>query len=697
MVRHSVSAQLRIGIDTGGTFTDVVAVDTASGATHVTKVASTPANPAIGLLRGVDEILALAGATTDDVAGLAHGTTVATNALLQGEINSLGLIVNAGFRHILEIARQSVPEGYGNSYFWVKPDRIVSLQFVREVEGRLDFRGNELRPLDEATVRAAAKFFRAQNTRAIGICLLHSYANDAHERRAAEIVAEEYPEATLSLSCVVLPEYREYERAVTTLVDAFVKPYMERYLKRVHQELGPDLQDKPFLVMQSSGGVASAEQVVRKPITTALSGPAAGALGCAVIAEIAGFPDLVTLDAGGTSTDLCLIEGGKPQVTNGGSVGPFPVRIPMIDIETIGTGGGSIAWLSREGHLKVGPRSAGADPGPMCYPDGGSEPTITDATLVLGRIPPSLIGGGIALDVERARDGIAALAARLPGGMSVEQLASGIIEIANWNQANAIRQMTIQRGIDPRTFALLSFGGAGPAQSAAVMDLLAMKACIVPPNPGNLSAFGLLAVDWRTDHIVTKVMHEDAIDLADVATRYAALEQEAMATLERDGIAASRIRLVREADIRYAGQSMEVRVAAPGGAVDAAFFSRLIGAFNAAHQRTFGYNYAGQQKIELVNLCVSGFGLIERPQMPRLAPRTAIAAPKSSRAVYFGAQFLDTPVFDRAALPPGGRVDGPAVIEEFGSTTVVFPGQAIEVDPHGILVIRSVASQETSR
>src|SRR5712672_3170305 len=687
-VSSSPTSRFRIGIDTGGTFTDIVAVDAASGAMRVTKVASTPANPAIGLVRGVNAILAAAGGTPDDVAGLAHGTTVATNALLQGQISSLGLIVTAGFRHILEIARQAVPDGYGNSYFWVKPDRIVPLQYVREVGGRLDFRGNELRPLDEESVREAARYFRTHEVRAIGVCLIHSYANPAHERRVADILAEEYPEATLSLSCVVLPEYREYERAVTTLVDAFVKPHMASYLKRVHDELGSGLADKPFLVMQSSGGVASAEQVVRKPITTALSGPAAGALGSAVVAEIAGFADVVTLDAGGTSTDLCLIERGKPHITNGGSVGQFPVRIPMIAIETIGTGGGSIAWISREGHLKVGPRSAGAEPGPMCYPNGGVEPTITDANLVLGRIPPSLIGGGIALDVDRARGGIAALATRLPGAMSIEQLASGIIEIANWNQANAIRQMTIQRGIDPRSFALLSFGGAGPAQSAAVMDLLAMKACIVPPNPGNLSAFGLLAVDWRTDHIVTKVMHEDAIDLADVVVRYAALEREAAATLQRDGIEASRIRLVREADIRYAGQSMEVRVTAPGGAVDELFLSGLIGAFNAAHLKTFGYNYAGLQKIELVNLCVSGFGMIERPGMPKLARRTGNATPKSRRAVYFGAQFQDTPVYDRASLPSGGRIDGPAIVEEIGSTTVVFPGQYVEVDPHGILVIR---------
>ena len=283
----------------------------------------------------------------------------------------------------------------------------------------------------------------------------------------------------------------------------------------------------------------------------------------------------------------------------------------------------------------------------MCYPNGGSEPTITDANLVLGRIPPALIGGGIALDVERARAGIAELAARLPGNMSAEQLAEGIIEIANWNQANAIRQMTIQRGIDPREFALLSFGGSGPAQSPAVMDLIGMKACIVPPNPGNLSAFGLLAVDWRTDHIVTKVMHEDAIDLAAVADIYAGLEADAAATLERDGIEPSRIRLVREADVRYAGQSMEVRVPAPSGAVDAAFIDGLVAAFHAAHLKTFGYNYAGQQKVELVNFCVSGFGMIDRPSIPKLDIGPAAAPKRGSRPVYFAGAFRETPVYQR--------------------------------------------------
>jgi N-methylhydantoinase A len=695
-VMSGKSPNLRVGIDTGGTFTDIVCVDAASGAMRVTKVASTPSNPAIGLVRGVKSILA--DASLDDLAGLAHGTTVATNALLQGEIAGLGLIVTEGFRHILEIARQAVPEGYGNSYFWVKPERIVPLRHVREVGGRLNFLGEELRPLDEASIRAAALFFRQQGITAIGVCLLHSYANAAHERRVVDILAEDYPDCIVSLSCDVLPEYREYERAVTTLVDAFVKPHMSRYLRRIQDEFGPGLRDKPFLVMQSSGGVASPEHVMRKPITTALSGPAAGAIGSAVIAELAGFPDLVTLDAGGTSTDLCLIENAKPSVTNGGAVGRFPVRVPMIDIKTIGTGGGSIAWITREGHLKVGPRSAGAEPGPMCYPNGGQEPTITDANLVLGRIPPALIGGGIRLNQERSREGIAELAARLPNNMSPEQLAEGIIEIANWDQANAIRQMTIQRGIDPRKFALLSFGGSGPAQSPAVMDLIGMKACIVPPNPGNLSAFGLLAVDWRTDHIVTRVRHEDAIDIMNVADIYAGLERDAVATLEQDGIQSARIRLVREADVRYAGQSMEVRVPAPAGQVDAAFIAGTIDAFHVAHLKAFGYNYAGKQKVELVNFCVSGFGMIDRPTIPKIGFATGAKPRCGNRPVYFGGSFRDTPIYDRSTLPAGFRLDGPAVVEEFGSTTVVFPGQWLEVEERGILIVRRAGeSDETSR
>jgi N-methylhydantoinase A len=702
----ATAAPWRIGIDTGGTFTDIVAVHGESGRMLVTKVSSTPANPAIGLVNGVREVMRIAAEPLGAIATLSHGTTVATNALLQGAIDGLGLIVTEGFRHLLEIARQSVPDGYGNSYFWVKPERLVPLDLVREVGGRFDFEGKQLRKLDVASVREAARFYKRKGVRAVGVCLMHAYANPAHEQRVREILLKEYPELTVSLSCEVLPEYREYERAMTTLVDAFVKPHMAVYLKRIEAELGADLAGKPFLVMQSSGGVISAKQVVAKPITTALSGPAA----CSVVAKLAGFENVVTLDAGGTSTDICLIEGGQAHITNGSSIGAFPVRIPMIDIETIGTGGGSIAWISREGHLKVGPKSAGAVPGPMCYPNGGDQPTITDANLVLGRLPAALIGGGIKLDVERARAGLAALADRLAAGpaggkrMSVEQLAEGIVEIANWNQANCIRQMTIQKGIDPRKFALLSFGGGGPVQSPAVMRLLHMACCIVPFNPGNLSAFGLLAVDWRTDQITTRVTHEDAIDPAALAAIYAKLERDAIATLERDGIARSRCRTVREADIRYVGQSMEVRVPAPAGAIDAAFVKKLVASFHAAHRKAYGYDYSGEstaggpgsvrQKIEIVNLCVSGFGAIERPQLPKLESKPGVVpARKGVRRAYLDGAWIDTPVYDRAVLPAGHKLEGPSIVEEFGSTTLVWPGQWLEVDAHGIMLIREKVTE----
>ncbi len=683
---------LRIGIDTGGTFTDIVLIDLCSGKMSVTKVSSTPENPAIGFNRSIYKVLQQSGTNEDNVNVICHGTTVATNALLQGRLEGLGLIVTKGFKHILEIARQAVPDGYGNSYFWVKPDRLVPLHHIYEVGGRCNFRGEELAPLEEISVRKSIEQLKKHNIKTVGVCLIHSYANPAHEKRVAEIIAEDFPEAVISLSSKVLPEYREYERAVTTLVDVFIKPHMSNYLKIIAEELSPDLRLCPILVMQSAGGVLSAEQVVEKPITTALSGPAAGALGGSVVAGIAGFKNVITLDAGGTSTDICLIENGKPNITTEASVGPFPIRLPMIDVRTIGTGGGSIAWITPEGNLNVGPMSAGAAPGPMCYPQGGKEPTITDANLVLGRLPSKLIGGGISLSVERSRQGINNLAQQLGVDMTTEQLASGIIEIANWNQANKIRQITIQRGIDPRALALLSFGGSGPAQSPLVMDILDMNACLIPPNPGNLSAFGLLAVDWRTDHIVTKVMAEKMIDPKEITEIYYRLEREAQEMLIRDGLDISTHRYVREAEIRYFGQSTEVRVAAPDKDFDQESVNELIEAFHLSHERIFGFAYRNKQKVEVVNFCLAGFGVIDRPRLPQLKTKNGDtnSVPIETRQVYFDERFTETPIFDRTQLLAEQVINGPSIIEEFGSTTVIFPGQEATIDDKGIIIIRRV-------
>jgi N-methylhydantoinase A len=677
----------RIGVDTGGTFTDIVLTG-GDGDVRIAKVPSTPQNPARALVTGVAAILAEAGTADSDLRAICHGTTVATNALLQGQIDNLALIVTKGFRHVLEIARQSVPEGYGNSYFWVKPDRIVPVHRVFEVDERLDFTGGVIRELDEAGVAGVARRLQKRGLSAVGVCLIHSYANADHEQRVRDILAAEYPGLTVSISSDVWPEYREYERAVTTLVDAFVKPHMRRYLGDISEQLPELLRQTPFLVMQSSGGVLSAGQVAAKPIATALSGPAAGVVGASAMAKLAGRENIITLDAGGTSTDICLVQAAEPRVTTAGSIGPFPVRLPMIDIRTVGTGGGSIAWIGAEGQLRVGPKSAGAEPGPMCYPNGGGAPTITDANAVLGRIPAELIGGAIALDVDRARAGIESLSGQLGGDMEPERLAAGIIEIANWNQANLIRQITIEQGIDPREFALLSFGGSGPAQSPAVMELLGLDACLVPPDPGNLSALGLLMVDYRSDHVFTQIVAGDQLSPEMAAGIYGDLERDAAETLARDGVAEDDIMVLRQADVRYSGQSMEVRVDLPGGAITAAALAAMAENFHAAHERTFGYCYRSTQDIEVVNFCASGIGKVQKPDLPAASvseqpfPETA-----EIREVYFAEDWVATPVHDRAVLQPGMAGTGPMVIQEFGSTTVVFPGQSVTVDGHGIMII----------
>lgn len=392
---------IRVGIDTGGTFTDVVAVDERTGRLVTTKTPSTPADPAQGFMTGLHRILDRIGAGADDVEAISHGTTVATNRLLEGKIDDLGFITTEGYEHILEIARQSVPDGYGNSYFWVKPPRIVPADRVRTVGGRLAFDGSEIRPFDEDDAVAAARFFRDRGISAIGVCFLHAYADPRHEQRMRDVLAREHPSASVSISSQVLREYREYERSVTTLVDAAVKPAIATYVRGIRDRLAgvTSGESVAFYVMKSNGGVLSADEVVDQPISTVLSGPAAGALGAAVIADAAGFDRVLTLDGGGTSTDVTVVLDGKPALTTEGSVGAYPSKIPMIDVVTVGSGGGSIAWISPERTLKVGPRSAGADPGPMCYGTGGREPTVTDAHVLLGRLPPGLLGGAITLDV----------------------------------------------------------------------------------------------------------------------------------------------------------------------------------------------------------------------------------------------------------------------------------------------------------
>ncbi|HZA77943.1 MAG TPA: hydantoinase/oxoprolinase family protein [Acidimicrobiales bacterium] len=685
-----MSDRLRVGIDTGGTFTDVVVLDEATGALTATKTPSTPHDHSIGFLTGAEKALAsLPAADWAGVGSVFHGTTVATNALLQGEVEGLGFLTTAGFRHLLEIGRQSVPDGYGNSYFWVKPDRIVPLHLVREVPERLDATGAVLRPLDEAAVVAQARWFRDHGVRAVGVCLLHAYANPAHERRVRDLFAEAYPECSVSISSDVLREYREYERSVTTLVDAFVKPAVASYVERLAAQLdGRTATRVPFYVMKSNGGVTSAGQVARKPITTVLSGPAAGALGAAAVTHAAGFDEVVTLDGGGTSTDVAVIRSGAPSLTTEATVGRFPAKVPMIDIVTVGAGGGSIAWVSPEGTLKVGPRSAGADPGPLCYGRGGTEPTLTDAALVLGRIPPHLLAGEMPLDAEAARAGIDALAGEL--ALTPEACAEGILEIWAWNQANAIRQVTVRRGIDVRDLALCAFGGSGPLQAGRLLDVLELAAAVVPPDPGNLCAFGLLTVDVRLDDVRTFVAKHAELDLAALAAVYKELEDEAGASLAAEGFDPAEQRFLRSADLRYDGQAFEVRVDVPGGPVDADLAAAVLDRFHDEHERLYGYCYRARPHhgVEWVNVRLTGVGPLEAPAIAPVAAGSGEVPAGATRPVFFDGAWHDTPVAWRGDLGAGDEVGGPAVIEEYGSTLPVPPGVRVVVDRLGTLVVR---------
>ena len=690
--------RIRIGIDTGGTFTDVVAFDEGTGELATTKTPSTPGNPADGFIAGIEKILGTLGATGQDITAVSHGTTVATNKLLEGKVERLGFITSEGYEFMLEIARQSVPDGYGNSYFWVKPDRIVPADRVRTVGGRMDFEGHELRPFDEDGAVAAARWFKEQGITTLGVCFLHSYANDAHELAMREVLHREHPQAVVSISSQVLREYREYERSMTTLVDAAVKPSVSRYVANIHERLDGFTGGRPipFYVMKSNGGVLSADEVVHQPITTVLSGPAAGALGAALIAAVAGFTKVLTCDGGGTSTDVSVVLDGEPTLTTEGSVGVYPSKIPMIDVVTVGAGGGSIAWLSPEGMLKVGPQSDGADPGPLCYRKGGTEPTITDAHLVLGRIPAHLLGGEIPLDVEAARAGIVELAERLD--LDVAHCATGILEISAWNQANALRQVSVKRGLDVRDFMLTTFGGSGSLLACRLVDILDLAGVVVPPNPGNVSAFGLLTVDVKNDYVQTHVAKHSALDHAHTQRILDTLTERARAALDKEGFPRDLHRFDRTIDVRYFGQAFEVRVRAPEGVVDEAYAADIADRFHTEHRQLYGYDFRDDptQQVEWVNLRVTGVGPITRPEIRRIPAGEGDLASRAAtgkRQVCFEAAdgYVETVLYARERLGAGDTFHGPAIVEEFGSTVPVHPGFVVRVDDFGNLVMTKEA------
>jgi N-methylhydantoinase A len=677
----------RLGIDVGGTFTDLALLNEESGFLVVGKVPSVPADPSQGILDGIVRILADAGVAADRIVYLAHGTTVATNTLLQRKGAKTALITTRGFRDLLEIARQRRPSLY--DLHAPKPAPLVPRALRLEVAERVMADGQVRAPLDLSEVDRALEALAQAGVEALSICFLYSYLAPEHERQALARARRRLPGVFCSASHEVLPEFREYERLSTTVANAYLGPPMAGYIqafRRRVQELG--IRSIPY-INQSNGGTISIDEAARLPVKTVLSGPSAGVAGATWMATRAGFPSIVTFDMGGTSTDVSFVRGGAPTLTFEREIGGVPIRTPALDIHTIGAGGGSIAWRDSGGALMVGPQSAGADPGPACYGRGGTAPTVTDANLVLGRLSPTgLLGGRMPLDLAKARRAIDGVGQAL--GLSPLETARGILSVVNANMARALRVVTVQRGVDPIELALLAFGGAGPLHAGALARDLGVSTVLVPPGPGILCALGLLVEDLRADAVRTWVGRLSDESLAPLDGIFREMEAEATAWLERERVPPERRQLSRWLDLRHEGQNYELLVPVAEEAWRQRSAEAIRRGFLRAHEETYGFA-AEDEPIQIVNLRLVARGIPHPPEIPRQKPGGADAtgAMAGRRRVDFGdaGGAVDCPVYDRARLTAGNRLRGPAVIEQFDSTTLLHPEQDAVVDELGFLVI----------
>jgi len=671
----------RIGFDVGGTFTDFTAIDTTTGQTRHFKTSSTPDDPSEAIETGLRHFVEEVGLAPADFEFIGHGTTVATNMVIERRGVPTGLVTTRGCRDVLEIGRQTRPHLY--DYAITKPLPLVDRYMALEVTERLDADGNVLKPLDEADVRAAAEAMRDAGMQAVAICFLHAYRDPVHELRAAEIVREVLPNAYVSLSSEVLPEYREFERFSTTVINAYVGPRMDRYLARFAQRLHSLGMMTAPRTIHSNGGLMSVDTVRAFPVRTCLSGPAAGVVGAAQVAAASGHSNIVTFDVGGTSTDVSLVLEGRPAFTTSRLVADYPIRTPMLDINVIGAGGGSIAGLDDAGALKVGPRSAGAHPGPVAYGRGGNEPTTTDANLVLGRLSSdTLLSGRMTVDAEAARRAIDERIAT-PLGLSVEEAALGILRIAVANMGRAIRAVSTEKGHRLSDFALFSYGGAGPLFSAAVAKETGIQTVLVPAQPGTMCARGILLSDVSFDFVRTGVVTATEGVWDAIRSTFTGMTGEGIDWLAGEGVAEEGRSLTYVADARYDGQNHEVRVELPQGTQTD--FATFMDGFRAAHRQEYGYDIDGRP-VEVVNLrlSVKGPSTIRAESRHEVEPGDPLIG---RRQVYFDGDWLETPIYRRARLAIGAPITGPAIIQEMSSTTIVEPGFTAHIDMTGTMIL----------
>ena len=672
-----------VGVDVGGTFTDLVAVDEATGQVRVSKVPTTLANQA----EGVQAALAEAATDAGELAVIVHGTTTATNALLERKGARTGLITTRGFRDVLELGRRTRPTPYGLKGSF---EPLIPRDLRLEVDERVDAEGAVVVPLDEGQVLEAVRRLRARGVEALVVHFIHSYLNDAHERRARDIATREWPNPYVTVGAELLPEYREFERGTTAAINGFVQPVIDRYLRRLAADLAARGYRRELLVMQGNGGTMSVDVAARHAVSTLMSGPAAGVKAAAYTALAAGHRNIVSCDMGGTSFDVALIRDGIPGVTADKELGyALPVRVPMIDIHTIGAGGGSIARVSSAGILQVGPDSAGADPGPIAYGRGGQAPTITDANLVLGRLnPDGLLGVGGRAPLERIRQVLdREIGAHL--GLGPDEVAAAVVRVANDKMAGAIRLMSLERGHDPRDFALFAFGGAGPLHAAALARELAIPTVLVPARPGITSALGCLVADVRHDFVKTVNQPVSRIDLAEARRILTAHVDEGRALLASEGVDASAMAVSHEADMQFVGQTHVLTVP-----IARADFEReeLMGAFERAYWERFEVELR-EMRAQVVSLRTAVIGRRRPVALEGLVAFTATGAERGAptadgrRRAWFDGTWHDTPVYHRERLAPGTELAGPAIVEQLDTTTVIEPGDRMRVDALGNLEI----------
>lgn len=679
----------RIGVDSGGTFTDVCLFEDESGRVEVWKVSSTPDDPSRGIAQGFEEGVGRVGLEPADVGYFGHGTTVATNALIQHRGVKTGLITTQGFRDLLEIGRQKRPDLYDLQVD--KPPVLVSRDLRLEVPERIRHDGTVETRLDEQALREAVRTLRDAGVEAVAVCFLYGFVRTEHEAIASRIIAEEFPEAFACVSHDVAPEFREYERMSTAVVNAYLGPVMQKYIHRLAARLqGLGLKVSPHLT-QSNGGVIGFDQAARLPVRTVLSGPSTGVVAAQAVGRMAGLENLITFDMGGTSTDVALLQGGVCRLASEAVVHGYPIKAPMLDIHTVGAGGGSIAYVDSGGLLKVGPRSAGAFPGPVCYGKGNEKPTVTDANVVLQTLNPThLLGGRMKVDQGLAKAAIGRLADRL--GMDVMATAQGILSVVIANMARAIRVISVQRGHDPRDYTLAAFGGAGPLHAARLAKELEIGRILVPRNPGILCAMGLLLTDLRADFATTRLRTLSSAVLPEVEDAFLTLRQQADTWFAEEEIAPQARQVVRTVDMRYAGQNYELSVQVPDGAITLATLDLLAEGFARAHQRMYGFVAEGEP-VQLVTFRVEATGLVPKAAFQPRPMRGADASEAiiGRRDVWFSeaAGFVACPIYDREKLDAGNRIAGPAIVEQMDATTVIPPGMTAWVEPYLNLILEA--------